>query len=183
MAGKKIYKTLYFWVLFGIAAGIIIGFIPQTKAFASGLEPLAKTFIKMVKMVIAPIIFCTVVTGIAKMGDMGKVGRVGLKAMLYFWTMTLFALAIGLAVVNITKPGVGLDDYAAKMQADAAGVKKVQAYAGETKKLSTVDFLTNIVPDSVVGAFSKGDILQVLFFSILFGTGLSALGDRARNVM
>ncbi|WP_027189620.1 C4-dicarboxylate transporter DctA [Fundidesulfovibrio putealis] len=182
MAGKKIYKTLYFWVLFGIAAGIIIGFIPQTKAFASGLEPLAKTFIKMVKMVIAPIIFCTVVTGIAKMGDMGKVGRVGLKAMLYFWTMTLFALAIGLAVVNVTKPGVGLDDYAAKMQADAAGVKKVQAYAGETKKLSTVDFLTNIVPDSVVGAFSKGDILQVLFFSILFGTGLSALGDRARNV-
>ena len=182
MAGKKIYKTLYFWVLFGIAAGIVIGFIPQTKAFASGLEPLAKTFIKMVKMVIAPIIFCTVVTGIAKMGDMGKVGRVGLKAMLYFWTMTLFALAIGLAVVNITKPGVGLDDYAAKMQADAAGIKKVEAYAGATKKLSTVDFLTNIVPDSVVGAFSKGDILQVLFFSILFGTGLSALGDRARNV-
>jgi len=182
MAGKKIYKTLYFWVLFGIAAGIIIGFIPQTKSFAAGLEPLAKTFIKMVKMVIAPIIFCTVVTGIAKMGDMGKVGRVGLKAMLYFWTMTLFALAIGLCVVNITKPGVGMDDYAAKMQADAAGMKKVQAYAGETKKLSTVDFLTNIVPDSVVGAFTKGDILQVLFFSILFGTGLSALGDRARNV-
>ena len=182
MAGKKIYKTLYFWVLFGIAAGIIIGFIPQTKAFASGLEPLAKTFIKMVKMVIAPIIFCTVVTGIAKMGDMGKVGRVGLKAMLYFWTMTLFALAIGLAVVNITKPGVGMDEYAAKMQKDTAQMKKVEAYAGETKKLSTVDFLTNIVPDSVVGAFTKGDILQVLFFSILFGTGLSALGDRARNV-
>jgi len=182
MAGKKIYKTLYFWVLFGIAAGIIIGFIPQTKAFASGLEPLAKTFIKMVKMVIAPIIFCTVVTGIAKMGDMGKVGRVGLKAMLYFWTMTLFALAIGLAVVNVTKPGVGMDEYAAKMQKDTAQMKKVEAYAGETKKLSTVDFLTNIVPDSVVGAFTKGDILQVLFFSILFGTGLSALGDRARNV-
>ncbi|MFP5222266.1 MAG: C4-dicarboxylate transporter DctA [Acidobacteriota bacterium] len=182
MAGKKIYKTLYFWVLFGIAAGIIIGFIPQTKAFAAGLEPLAKTFIKMVKMVIAPIIFCTVVTGIAKMGDMGKVGRVGLKAMLYFWTMTLFALAIGLAVVNVTKPGVGMDEYAAKMQKDTAQMKKVEAYAGETKKLSTVEFLTNIVPDSVVGAFTKGDILQVLFFSILFGTGLSALGDRARNV-
>lgn len=182
MAGKKIYKTLYFWVLFGIAAGIIIGFIPQTKTFAAGLEPLAKTFIKMVKMVIAPIIFCTVVTGIAKMGDMGKVGRVGLKAMLYFWTMTLFALAIGLAVVNVTKPGVGMDDYAAKMQKDTAQMKKVEAYAGETKKLSTVEFLTNIVPDSVVGAFTKGDILQVLFFSILFGTGLSALGDRARNV-
>jgi aerobic C4-dicarboxylate transport protein len=102
--------------------------------------------------------------------------------MLYFWTMTLFALAIGLVVVNISKPGVGMDDYAAKMQADAAGMKKVEAYAGQTKKLSTVEFLTNIVPDSVVGAFAKGDILQVLFFSILFGTGLSALGDRARNV-
>ncbi|WP_243311454.1 C4-dicarboxylate transporter DctA [Fundidesulfovibrio agrisoli] len=182
MAGKKIYKTLYFWVLFGIALGVVIGLIPETKAFASKLEPLAKTFIKMVKMVIAPIIFCTVVTGIAKMGDMGKVGRVGLKAMIYFWTMTLFALAIGLCVVNITKPGVGMDEYAHKMQADAAGMKKVEAYAGETKKLTTVEFLTNIVPDSVVGAFSKGDILQVLFFSILFGTGLSALGDRARNV-
>jgi aerobic C4-dicarboxylate transport protein len=182
MAGKKIYKTLYFWVLFGIAMGIAIGFVPQTKQFASGLEPLAKTFIKMVKMVIAPIIFCTVVTGIAKMGDMGKVGRVGLKAMVYFWSMTLFALAIGMVVVNFTKPGVGMDEYAAKMQADAAQMKKVEAYAGETKKLSTVDFLTNIVPDSVVGAFSKGDILQVLFFSILFGTGLSALGDKARHV-
>lgn len=182
MAGKKIYKTLYFWVLFGIAVGILIGLVPQTKQFASGLEPLAKTFIKMVKMIIAPIIFCTVVTGIAKMGDMGKVGRVGLKAMLYFWTMTLFALAIGLVVVNITKPGVGMDDYAAKMQADAAGMAKVESYAGATKKLSTVEFLTNIVPDSVVGAFAKGDILQVLFFSILFGTGLSALGDRTRNL-
>ena len=182
MAGKKIYKTLYFWVLVGIAVGIAIGFIPQTKAFAASLDPLAKTFIKMVKMIIAPIIFCTVVTGIAKMGDMGKVGRVGLKAMLYFWTMTLFALAIGLVVVNITKPGVGMDDYAQKMQADAAGMKKVEAYAGQTQKLSTVEFLTNIVPDSVVGAFSKGDILQVLFFSILFGTALSGLGQRAQNV-
>jgi len=182
MAGKKFYKTLYFWVLFGIAMGIVIGFFPQTKHFASGLEPLAKTFIKMVKMVIAPIIFCTVVTGIAKMGDMGKVGRVGLKAMIYFWTMTLFALAIGMVVVNFTKPGVGMDAYAAKMQADAAQVKKVEAYAGATKKLSTVEFLTNIVPDSVVGAFSKGDILQVLFFSILFGTALSGLGDRAKTV-
>ena len=136
----------------------------------------------MVKMIIAPIIFCTVVTGIAKMGDMGKVGRVGLKAMLYFWTMTLFALAIGLVVVNFTQPGVGMDDYAAKMQGRCGRNGEVESYAGQTKKLSTVDFLTNIVPDSVVGAFAKGDILQVLFFSILFGTGLSALGDRARNV-
>lgn len=182
MTKKKIYKTLYFWVLSGIFAGILIGLFPQTKQFVSGLEPLAKTFIKMVKMIIAPIIFCTVVTGIAKMGDMRKVGRVGLKAMIYFWVMTLFALGIGLAVVNITKPGAGMNDYAVKMQTNAAGLQKVEAYAGQTKNLSTVEFLTNIVPDSVVGAFSKGEILQVLFFSILFGIGLSALGERAKIV-
>ncbi|MBI4804319.1 MAG: C4-dicarboxylate transporter DctA [Desulfovibrio sp.] len=184
MAGKKIYKSLYFWVLFGIALGIALGMIPETKAFAAKMEPFGKAFIKMVKMIIAPIIFCTVVTGIAKMGDMTKVGRVGLKAMLYFWTMTLFALAIGLVVVNVSQPGVGLDDYAAKMQSSQAEVKKVEAFAGQTAKVtSTVDFLINIIPSSVVDAFAKGDILQVLFFSILFGVGCSALGDRARNVV
>ncbi|GFK96018.1 C4-dicarboxylate transport protein 2 [Fundidesulfovibrio magnetotacticus] len=184
MAGKPIYKTLYFWVLFGIAVGIIIGLIPETKAFASKMEPWGKAFIKMVKMIIAPIIFCTVVTGIAKIGDMGKVGRVGLKAMAYFWLMTLFALAIGLAVVNYTQPGVGLDAYAKQMQSSAADLKKVEAYAGQTAKVtSTVDFLLNIIPTSVVDAFAKGEILQVLFFSILFGIGLSALGDRAKTVV
>ncbi|MFZ5427730.1 MAG: C4-dicarboxylate transporter DctA [Thermodesulfobacteriota bacterium] len=184
MAGKKLYKSLYFWVLFGIAVGIVIGLVPETKAFAAKMEPFGKAFIKMVKMIIAPIIFCTVVTGIAKIGDMGKVGRVGIKAMVYFWGMTLFALAIGLVVVNVMEPGTGLDEYAHKMQSSAADIKKVEAYAGQSAKhTNTVEFLINIIPSSVVDAFAKGEILQVLFFSILFGIGLSALGDRARNVV
>jgi len=184
MAGKKIYHSLYFWVLFGIAVGIVLGLVPETKAFASKMEPFGKAFIKMVKMVIAPIIFCTVVTGIAKMGDMGKVGRVGIKAMVYFWGMTLFALVIGMAVVNYMQPGVGLDDYAQKMQHSAADIKKVEAYAGQTaKNTDTVEFMMNIIPTSVVDAFAKGEILQVLFFSILFGLALSALGEKGRTVV
>ncbi len=182
MSGHKaIYKSLYFWVIFGIVAGIVLGLVPATKGFAESMQPFGTAFIRMVKMIIAPIIFCTVVTGIAKMGDMGKVGRVGIKCMLYFWTMTLFALAIGLIIVNLYKPGAGMDDYAAKMQSNQAEVAKVEAYAGKAKKMSTVDFLMNIVPTSVVDAFAKGDILQVLFFSILFGIALANLGDKAKS--
>ena len=169
MSGHKaIYKSLYFWVILGIVTGIVLGLVPATKGFAESMQPFGTAFIRMVKMIIAPIIFCTVVTGIAKMGDMGKVGRVGIKCMLYFWTMTLFALAIGLVVVNLYKPGAGMDDYAAKMQANQKEIAKVEDFAGKAKKMSTVDFLMNIVPTSVVDAFAKGEILQVLFFSILW---------------
>ncbi|EHJ46032.1 sodium:dicarboxylate symporter [Solidesulfovibrio carbinoliphilus subsp. oakridgensis] len=182
MSGHKaIYKTLYFWVITGIVLGIVIGLIPATKGFAESMQPFGTAFIRMVKMIIAPIIFCTVVTGIAKMGDMGKVGRVGLKCMLYFWTMTLFALAIGLVIVNLYKPGAGMDEYAAKLQNNQAEIAKVEAYAGKAKKMSTVDFMMNIIPTSVVDAFAKGEILQVLFFSILFGVALANLGDKAKN--
>jgi aerobic C4-dicarboxylate transport protein len=186
MAAEKrpLYKSLYFWVIFGIILGIVLGMIPATKGFAAAMEPFGKVFIKMVKMIITPIIFCTVVTGIAKMGDMAKVGRVGLKAMLYFWLMTLFALGIGLVVVNVYDPGHGMDQYAAQMQASAKDMKKVEEYAGKTKQAtSTVDFLMNIVPSSVVDAFAKGEILQVLFFSILFGVGLASMGDRAKSLV
>ncbi|MGE4537502.1 MAG: C4-dicarboxylate transporter DctA [Desulfovibrio sp.] len=183
MGHKPIYKTLYFWVIFGIIAGIVLGLLPATKSFAAQMQPFGVAFIRMVKMIIAPIIFATVVTGIAKMGDMGKVGRVGIKCMLYFWAMTLFALAIGMAVVNLYKPGAGMDDYAAKMQANQAEIAKVEAYAGKAKKMSTVDFLMNIVPTSAVDAFAKGEILQVLFFSILFGIGLATLGEKGRNLV
>ncbi len=182
MSGHKaIYKSLYFWVIFGIVAGIVLGMIPATKGFATQMQPFGTAFIRMVKMIIAPIIFCTVVTGIAKMGDMSKVGRVGIKCMLYFWTMTLFALAIGLVVVNLYQPGAGMDDYAAKMQANQAEIAKVEEFAGKAKKMSTSDFLMNIIPTSVVDAFAKGEILQVLFFSILFGVALANLGEKARN--
>ena len=181
MAGKRLYRSLYFWVIFGIVSGIVLGLIPATKGFAESMQPFGVAFIRMVKMIIAPIIFCTVVTGIAKMGDMGRVGRVGIKCMLYFWTMTLFALAIGLVIVNLYQPGAGMDDYAAKLQANQAEVAKVEAYAGKAKKMTTVDFLMNIVPNSVVDAFAKGDILQVLFFSILFGVALAQLGEKSKN--
>jgi aerobic C4-dicarboxylate transport protein len=182
--GKKpLYKSLYFWVIFGIVLGVVLGLIPATKSLAANMQPFGTAFIRMVKMIIAPIIFCTVVTGIAKMGDMGKVGRVGIKCMVYFWTMTLFALAIGLVVVNLYKPGAGMDDYAAKMQANQKEIAKVEDFAGKAKKMSTVDFLMNIVPTSVVDAFAKGEILQVLFFSILFGIGLANLGERSKNLV
>lgn len=171
--GRAIYKSLYFWVVVGIGTGVVWGVVQPD--VAKNLKPFGDAFIKMIKMIIAPIIFCTVVVGIAKMGDMKKVGRVGIKAMLYFWTMTLFALAIGLAVVNLHSPGSGMNIDPAALDAS-----KVQAYAGSAAKMSTVDFLMNIIPATVVDAFAKGDILQVLFFSLLFGLALSSLGERAQ---
>ena len=175
---KPIYKSLYFQVIMGILIGIALGMIfPGKDNFAAQMKPFGDAFIKMIKMIIAPIIFCTVVVGIAKMGDMGKVGRVGIKAMLYFWSMTLLALAIGLVVVNVYEPGVGMNIDVSKL--DPASVAK---YAGESKKLSTVDFIMHIIPSNVVDAFAKGEILQVLFFSIFFGLGLSSLGEKAKNV-
>jgi aerobic C4-dicarboxylate transport protein len=178
---NPIYRSLYFWVIFGIVAGIVLGLVPVSKGLAAQMQPLGVAFIRMVKMLIAPIIFCTVVTGIAKMGDMGKVGRVGIKCMLYFWTMTLFALAIGLVIVNLYGPGRGMDEYAAKMQANQAELAKVEDFAGQARKMSTADFLMNIIPTSVVDAFAKGDILQVLFFSILFGVALANLGEKVKG--
>ena len=177
-AGKPIYKSLYFQVITGICIGIALGyFMPGKTGLAAQMKPFGDGFIKMIKMIIAPIIFCTVVVGIAKMGDMGKVGRVGLKAMLYFWTMTLIALAIGLVVVKLYEPGVGMNIDVASL--DASSVAK---YAGESKKLSTTDFILNIIPNNVVDAFAKGEILQVLFFSIFFGLALSSLGEKAKHV-
>ena len=177
-AGKPIYKSLYFQVITGICIGIALGMLMPGKAgLAAQMKPFGDAFIKMIKMIIAPIIFCTVVVGIAKMGDMGKVGRVGIKAMLYFWTMTLIALAIGLVVVKLYEPGVGMNIDVASL--DASSVAK---YAGESKKLSTVDFILNIIPNNVVDAFAKGEILQVLFFSIFFGLALSSLGEKAKHV-
>jgi len=177
-AAKPIYKSLYFQVITGICIGIALGILmPGKEGLAGQMKPLGDGFIKMIKMIIAPIIFCTVVVGIAKMGDMGKVGRVGLKAMLYFWTMTLIALVIGLVVVKVYEPGVGMNIDVASLDASA-----VAKYAGEGKKLSTIDFILNIIPSNVVDAFAKGEILQVLFFSIFFGLALSSLGEKAKSV-
>lgn len=173
---KPFYKILYVQVLVAIFVGVLLGhFYPSTGA---AMKPLGDGFIKLIKMIIAPIIFCTVVLGIARMGDMKKVGRVGGKALLYFEIVSTLALIIGLVVVNLVKPGVG-------MNADVSTLdtKAIAAYATKAQAQSTVDFILNIIPTSVVDAFAKGDILQVLLFSVLFGVALSSMGEKADRLM
>ena len=175
MKGKKIYRHLYFQVLTAIAMGVLLGhFYPDTGA---DMKPLGDGFIKLIKMIIAPIIFCTVVTGIAGMEDMKKVGRVGVKALLYFEIVSTLALAIGLLVVSVIQPGAGMNADVSKLD-----TKAVETFTAKAQSHGTVDFLTNIIPNTVVDAFAKGDILQVLFFSILFGFALSMLGPRGKVV-
>jgi len=174
MKGKKIYQHLYFQVLTAISIGVLLGhFYPETGA---AMKPLGDGFIKLIKMIIAPIIFCTVVTGIAGMEDMKKVGRVGAKALLYFEIVSTLALAIGLLVVSVIQPGVGMNADVSKLDTRALSTYVEKAHSPH----GTVDFLINIIPHSVVDAFAKGDILQVLLFSILFGFALSMLGQRGK---
>lgn len=164
----SIFRNLTFRVLVAIAIGITLGILaPDT---AKAMRPLGDTFIALVRMVIGPIIFLTITLGIANMTDLKKVGSVGLKALIYFEIVTTFALAIGLVVVNVTKPGAGLD-VASMAKGD------VSQYTEPGKAMGFVDFLTHIVPSSPVDAFARGDILQIVFFSILFGVALTACGD------
>jgi aerobic C4-dicarboxylate transport protein len=165
-------QTLHLWVLAGIIAGIVFGLVDPTHAAA--MKPLGDGFIKLIRMVIAPIIFCTVVAGVANVGDMRKLGRVGIKALLYFEVVTTLALGTGLVVVSLVRPGAGMNVNAATLDPAA-----VQQYAGTGKALSTVDFLLNIIPDTLVNAFAKGEILQVLLVSILVGLALAAVKDGA----
>jgi aerobic C4-dicarboxylate transport protein len=170
------WKHLYVQVLTAIAIGILLGhFYPQT---GEAMKPLGDAFIKMIKMIIAPIIFFTVVHGIASMDDMKKVGRVGLKALLYFEIVTTLALLIGLVVINLWKPGVG-------MNIDVASIdtKAIASFTAKAKDQSTIAFLMDIIPNTVVGAFANGEILQVLFFAILFAFGLQMLGERGKPVL
>jgi aerobic C4-dicarboxylate transport protein len=172
---KPFYKVLYVQVIFAVILGILLGhFYPK---LGTDLKPLGEGFIKLIKMVIAPIIFCTVVSGIAGMQDMKKVGRVGAKALLYFEIVSTIALAIGLLVANFVQPGAGFN-------ADVASLdpKAVSEFASKAKGQSTVQFLLNVIPTTVVDAFAKGDILQVLLIAILFGVALSALGQRGKPV-
>ena len=169
----RLLNNLTFRVLTAIAIGIALGvYSPDT---AKAMRPLGDTFIALVKMVIAPIIFLTITLGIANMNDLKKVGKVGLKAFIYFEVVTTFALAIGLIVVNVTKPGSGLD-----VSSMAKG--DISSYAAQGKSMSFVDILTHIVPSSPVDAFARGDVLQVVFFGVLFGVALSGIGDRGRRV-
>jgi aerobic C4-dicarboxylate transport protein len=170
---KPFYRVLYVQVLFAIAFGILLGhYSPVT---AAEMKPLGDGFIKLIKMLIAPVVFCTVVSGIAGMQDMRKVGRVGGKALLYFEVVSTFALFIGLAVGNWVRPGAGFN-----IDPTTLNSKAVMDYAGKAKDLSITDFLLNIIPDTVVSAFAKGDVLQVLLVSILFGLALSILGQRGK---
>src|SRR6185369_10335099 len=170
---KRFYQHLYFQVLFAISIGVALGnFYPETGA---AMKPLGDGFIKLIKMIIAPVIFCTVVTGIAGMEDMKKVGRVGAKALLYFEVVTTMALAIGLTLLTIIQPGAGFNADVTKLD-----TKALSAYTSVAKSQGVTDFLINIIPNSVVDAFAKGDILQVLLFAIMFGFALSACGEKGK---
>src|SRR5689334_1941429 len=142
------------------------------------MKPLGDGFIKLVKMLIAPIVFTTVVTGIAKMGNLKKVGRVGLKALVYFEVLSTVALFIGLVVGKIVKPGAGMNVDAATLDTHA-----LASYTAPSAHLSTIDFIMNVIPKDVADAFARGEILQVLFFSILFGVALAGMRESGKAVL
>lgn len=174
MRGK--FKNLTVQVIIGIILGIIVGFLfPE---FGTKLKVLADGFIKLIKMVIAPIIFFTVVIGIGNMGDLKKVGRIGGKALIYFEIVTTFALAIGIVVVNLVKPGVGFNTDAVK----GGDISQYTKQAEETSH-GFVDFVLSIIPDNVVAAMASGELLPVLFFAILFGLAAAGLGEKAKPVL
>ena len=172
---KPFYKVLYVQVLFAIACGVLLGYFEPKMGV--DLKPLGDGFIKLVKMVIAPVIFCTVVHGIGGMQDMKKVGRVGGKALLYFEIVSTFALLIGLVVANVAKPGAGFN-----ADLSTLDTKAVEGFAAKAHAQSTVEFILNIIPNTFIDAFAKGDILQVLLIAILFGFSLAAAGDKGKPV-
>jgi aerobic C4-dicarboxylate transport protein len=171
-----IYKSLYVQVLTGIALGILFGFVAPEKAAA--MKPLGDGFIKLVRMLIAPIVFTTVVVGIAHMGAMKDVGRIGIRALVYFEVVSTVALIIGLIVVNVLQPGAGLG-----FDPATADLASVSQYTTASQHLSTIDFILNIIPDTIVGAFARGEILQVLLFSVVFGLALLRLGPRVARLV
>lgn len=179
-APMKWLKSLYVQVLIGIVLGVVLGIVwPETGA---DLEPLGTAFVKAVKMLIAPIIFCTVVHGIAGMGDLKKLGSVGWKALLYFEVVTTLALIIGMVVAKVVEPGVGMHIDVTELSASQSASAKVDAYAETAAKQSAVEHLMHIIPKTFVGAFVEGEILQVLFIAILAGIALVRLGERARHI-
>ncbi|WP_438481234.1 dicarboxylate/amino acid:cation symporter [Oleiharenicola lentus] len=172
----KIFRSLYVQVLVAIVAGVLLGYFEPD--FGASLKPLGDGFIKLIKMLIGPIIFCTVVSGIGGMGDLKSVGRVGAKALLYFEIVTTLALVIGLIVANLIRPGDGLHIVTtAKDAADVALYTKAAAH------LSTVDWLLHLIPNTFVSAFVEGDVLQVLVVALLFGCALAHLGTRGEAVV
>ena len=174
-AKKPLYKSLYAQVITAIIIGIILGhFWPQA---GEAMKPLGDGFIKLIKMIIAPIIFCTVVLGIAGMEDMKKVGKTGGLALLYFEVVSTIALIVGLVMINTIQPGAGMN-----VDPNTLDTKQIAAYTGPGKMQSTVGFLLDIIPNTIVDAFAKGEILQVLLFSVLFGFALHKFGGRGTLV-
>src|SRR5450759_3397486 len=172
---KPLYKSLYFQVITAIVIGVLLGhFYPETGV---AMKPFGDGFIKLIKMIIAPIIFCTVVVGIAGMEDMKKVGKTGGLALLYFEVVSGVALLVGLVIINLVQPGAGMN-----VDAKALDTKSLAAYTGPGKMGSTTDFLMNVIPSTVVDAFAKGEILQVLLFSVMFGFALHKFGGRGTQV-
>ena len=174
---QPLYSRLYFQVLTGIVLGVLVGVLRPE--FGAEMRPLGDGFIKLIRMIIAPVIFCTVVAGIATMGDIKDLGRIGIKTLLYFEVITTpLALIIALVVVNVLRPGAGINADAATLDATA-----VAAYTSGAQQLTTVGFILNIIPTTLVDAFARGEILQVLLVSVLFGLALLFLGDRGRPLV
>ncbi|MDM0114771.1 dicarboxylate/amino acid:cation symporter [Variovorax sp. J22R133] len=174
-AKVPLLRRLYIQVLIGILVGVALGhFYPTVGA---DMKPLGDGFIKLIKMLLAPVIFGTIVVGIARMGDLKEVGKVGAKALLYFEVLSTIALVVGLLVVNILKPGVGMNVDAATLDG-----KAISAYtsAAETQHAGAVDFIMNVIPRTIVGSFADGNVLQIIFFAVLLGAALSKMGPRAK---
>lgn len=170
---SRLRRNLTVQVLVAISLGVLLGAL--SPSLGKAMKPVGETFINLVKMVIAPIIFLTIVSGVANMQDLKKVGRVGGKALLYFEIVSTLALAIGLIVVNITRPGAGID--VSRVTGD------ISKYTSSDARLGFVDILTHVVPSSIVGAFANGDILQIVFFSMMFGIALLGVGDAGAPVL
>ncbi len=175
-AGRPFWKTLYFQVLVAIALGILTGWLFPD--FGRGLKPLGDGFIKLVKMIITPVIFLTVVTGIAGMADLKAFGRVGAKAMAYFLTFSTLALAVGLVVGNLAQPGAGLNIDPATLDQGA-----VSSYVSKAEEQTVTDFILHIIPETAISAFTSGEILQVLFVAILFGIALALIGEKGERLL
>jgi len=173
---QPLYARLWFQVIVGIVVGVGLGYFYPAQGAA--MKPLGDAFVKLIRMMIAPIIFGTVVVGIAKMGDMKEVGRIGLRALLYFEVVSTIALVIGMVFVNVLKPGAAIHATAAQLDP-----KAVAAYTTSAAHLTTIDFLMNIIPTTIVNAFATGDILQVLFFSVLFGLAVLHMGKVGKQLV
>ena len=180
-ARKPWYRILYIQVLIAVALGVAVGY--RAPEVGISLKPLGDGFIKLVKMMIAPIIFCTVVHGIASVGDLRKLGRVGLKSLLYFEVVSTLALVIGLVVVNVLQPGAGVTPAGQTFHADVAAATASQAYSEKAHALSTVEFILNIIPNTFLGAFVSGDLLQVLLIALLVAFAIAFMGERGQPLL